>query len=646
MSRFLRQQVGILHALGITWVPGVRPFGGLDVAVVEKKDAIRFAVWATILFTGLFYAPALGGGYLADDHFHLFALSELPEAANGTFNLFGFVTSSEEVRVLRNWGIVPWWSSDAMRIDFWRPIPSLSLWLDWVLFGRNAAAAHLVSIAWYVGVVALVYRILSRFLGDATRTLLLAVAIFALDDVHALNVQWLASRNDLIQAVFLLSAFLGWLRYREGKGRPGNGWNLVLLFGAFLLALLSKESSVLLGPICFAHALFFPEDVRDGLVARIRPRLGIFLGIAAITLCYLAFWFKAGHGPNTLYYLNPFKDPAQWASQFFRSGFFHAVILATGVPLQVLSPAPFTDYPIPAAIVSGLTIGFWIVAWYLLRRDRAAGFFVVWMLLGQLLGTTSFPDPRILFLPSIGFAYVVARTISETWARRDQWKPARPILATLVALHFVFAPILDQVCFYVVGSFRNGYAKVENGLREAVDYDRLPETGTQVFFLNWHQRESSALINLHLTRTLPAGADVSPYLAQPGSFEQRIDRGFEALKIHYYNLSFLLGEVDARVVSDHEITLAPKEGSFFPSLFEQLYLTSLKFEVGQTFELTAFKATIEAIDDSGAVTRVRFVFPKPLDHASYRFLAWNGTKFVQVNVAEAVGGRLALHARR
>ena len=645
MSSWVRQQFSVLHALGWTFLPGVRPFAGVR---VEKGEAVRVAVLATILLTALFYAPALMGGYMADDHFHIFALGELPEIFRGHYNLFSFTHSAAENQIYRNWGVLPWWTSDALKIDFFRPIPSLTHWLDFALFGRNPAAAHLVSIGWYMLSIALVYRVLARFIEDGSRTLLLAVAIFALDDTHALNVQWLANRNDVIAAVFLLSAFLGWLRLNEGKGSARA--NIALTIGGFIAALLSKESSVVFPALVLAHAVILPSKKGQSLVARVRPHLWLHAVLGVMALVYVVAYFKTGHGPNSVYYLNPGKNPGLWAAQFFRSGAFHAVILATGVPLHVLSSSPVRDYPVPAAFVAILTIGFWAVVWKVLRHDRQTRFFIAWMVIAQLILTTSFPDPRILYLPSIGFAYVVARVMQESWRRRDEWKFARPVVVTLVALHLVFAPILDQICLHVVNSFQDGYASVRKGVQQNVDLEHLDQVGPdgqQVFFLNWHQREASALANLYLVRSLPTGAEpeIRAKLADNSlNYMQKVDQGFALIKTHYYALSFLIGEVDARVINDHEITLSPKQGQFFPSLFEQLYMTSTDFKVGHTVQLPAFKATVEALNEQGEVTRVRFTFPKPLSSPSYKFLAYDGANWQTVNLADAIGGRLALRA--
>ena len=610
-----------------------RPRLAIGAVHLDERDTVRFALWATLLLTAAFYAPALLGGYMADDHYHLLVLSDLKQAFRDGWNLFSFVRTPQEVRIHREWGIAPWWTSDGFRIDFYRPLPSLTHWLDYALFGPDAAAAHLVSIGWYLATIALVHRVFRRFFATGSRVLLLAIVMFALDDTHALAVQWIANRNDLVAAVFFLTAFLGWLRLREGRGR--RAVNVALLLGGAIAALLSKESSVVLPAMVLAHAVMIPEREGSRLVDRLRPHAWLHVALWTITLAYVGLYFAAGHGPNTLYYLNPTRNPALWAEQLARSSFFHAVILATGVPLHVLSSSPVHDHPIVAALLACITFAFWGLVWRFLRRDRTTRFFVVWMVIAQLVLTTSFPDPRLLFVPSIGFTVIVARLAQECWRRRAEWRPGKGVVAALAVLHLIVAPALVQICLHVVDGFQDGYALLRQGVRENVDLDHLAPDGerTEVFFLNCQQRESTALSNLYLLRNLPAGADVRAELARDDlSFTQKLDAAFGKLRIHYYSLSFLASPIDVRVLDDHTLSIAPRGGTYFPSLFDRLYMTMPTFHVGQTFTLRAFTATIDEVDADGEVVRVRFTFPKPLSSPSYRFLAFDGARWARVSL--------------
>jgi hypothetical protein len=201
----------------------------------------------------------------------------------------------------------------------------------------------------------------------------------------------------------------------------------------------------------------------------------------------------------------------------------------------------------------------------------------------------------------------------------------------------VLAPVLDQACIYVVNSFEARYQTLRDSLLSEIDYARLHPEGMQVYFLNWHQREMTAVYGLYLRRVLPTGvADYTPWTENEQlSYIDKLYGSLGAERIHYYSLSFHHGEMEARVVGDREIELAPREGQFFPTLFEQLYTTGERYAPGQTFDTGRFRATIEEVGADNEVLRVRFTFPEPLSSPRYRFLVYDGERFVKARFARA-----------
>lgn len=610
--------------------------------LTHDETANRLTLRTIFVLTAVFYLPATVGGYILDDHFHLLVLTDLVSAFEKDWNLFSFVHSPAEVRILREAGVTTWWMSDDFRLDFYRPVASLTHWLDFRLFGEDPVAAHFTSIAWLVASVVLVHRVLSRFIAPRSPALLLSVAVFAFDDSHALNVHWLANRSDVVGGVFCLAAFIGWLRLREGA-RFGH----LLLFGGFVAALLSKESSVVFPAVVLAHELILPDRPTSAVLEQLRPRVWVHAALFGLVTAYVVAYFALGHGPRTLYYLNPLETPLRWIGQYFRSALFNAVILATGVPLHVLSPSPVREQPVAFAASVTVMLSFCGLVWKFLRADRQAWFFVAWILIAQGIIASAYPDSRLLFLPSIAFAYLVARVAQEAFRHRDTWRPARVALAGVLGLHLVAAPGLAQGSLYVANSFQAGYATLKKGIRDHVDLDHLPAEGTEVLFLNWHQREAVALVNLYLIRSLPNGTDLRPYLTRPGwSYAEKLEHGLSALKVHYHALSFLPNEIEVRVVDDHQLEIAPKSGTFFPTLFEQVYMTSTRFSVGQQIKLRAYTATITETNGAGEVLRVRFTFPARLSSSRYVFLAFDGDRWTKLDLGGSVGRTLKLQALR
>lgn len=596
---------------------------------LSTPGGVRRAVGLVILFTAMFYLPATRCGFFADDWLHRLALDQLPDIFHEQINLFGLIRSTEEVKVFKQTGLAPWWTDLDVRINFWRPLPSITHWLEYQAFGHNTIAAHLVSIAFYALSVFLVYRLLARYL-MAGLPLVLGVAVYALDDAHALNIVWIANRNETMGGIFVMASLLAFLRFRE---EHAHKYALLSLL-AYVGALLSKESGLVLPLFILAHIVVFPEKPGQSLVQRVRPFLGWLVAFGVISLAFLFLYFKVlGHEANTAYYLNPGKNPGLWAANFFRSGFYHAVILATGVPLHVLSSTPVRDFPAAAVLLGALTLGFWALAWKWLRDDRPLRFFILTMIAGQVIVTTSFPDPRNLLLPSIGFAYMVARVFQEALERfeKTQDRRYRTIAGTLVGLHLVLAPVLCQVCIYIVGTFEGRFRSISSSLVETVDYQHLPPEKVEVYFLNWHQREVTALFGLYLRRVLPTGiSDYTPITHNPQlTYLDKLNQGLVDERIHYHALSYAVEGVDVQVEGERELTIRPKRGSYFPTVFEQLYTTGKPWRVGQTFEPGPYKATIEKMNDEGEVVEVRFTFPEPLSSPRYYFMRWNGEKFVR-----------------
>lgn len=615
----------------------------------EKKStdsptwSIRRVVGLIILFTALFYVPSIRCGFFADDWLHRLALDQLPDIFNEQINLFGLIRSTEEVKAFKLYGLAPWWTDLDVRINFWRPIPSLTHWLEYRAFGHSTVISHLIGIGFYALNIFLVYRLLARYLKNAV-PLALAVAIYALDDAHALNIVWIANRNETIGGIFVMAALLSFIRFREEAATTKTGPKFALLsLLAYACALLSKESGLVVPLFILAHVVVFPEKPGQSLVARVRPFFGLLVACGVISLVFLYVYFVVlGHGANTVYYLNPGKNPGLWASNFFRSGFYHAVILATGVPLHVLSSTPVRDYPAAAVALGLLTLAFWALALKWLRTDRPLRFFILTMIAGQVIVTTSFPDPRNLLLPSIGFAYMVARVMEEAALRFEATKERkfRAISWTLGALHLVLAPVLCQVCIYVVGTFDGRFRSISTSLVETIDYQQLPPEKYEVFFLNWHQREVTALFGLYLRRVLPTGiVDYTPITHNPQlTYLDKLHRGLGGERIHYHALSYAIEGVDVRVENEHEIIIRPKRGSYFPTVFELLYTTGKPWVEGQTFDPGPYRATIEKMNSEGDVTEVRFTFPEPLSSPRYYFMRWTGEKFVRESLLTVASG--------
>ncbi len=609
----------------------------------------RATVWLAgiVGVVGLCYLPSLSGGYMLDDHALLMTLDELPTAFWHSFNVFGLITGPAHVEAMRSLGLAPWWSSPDFMINFWRPIPSLTHWLDFQLWGYTPHLSHALNVALFLGVVLLVHRLFTRLAPDRPLLALVGTAVFGLDECHAVAVQWISARSELIGSIFIIASLLAYLAWR----RTGQKRDAVVSLACLGAALLSRETATLLPPLMVAYELFGAKDSRRGLRgmwARLGPRLPLLVVAAALVALFLAFFFWTGHGARSAYYINPLAAPGQYARNLVPGIYLNNALLVTGLPLHLLGHTPIADHPFGAAILLAVVVAFWWLAIRWLHREPLFRFFAAWLGVTMLLFTTGFPDPRSLFAASIPFAWIVARMIEVAWERRRQARGYKWVLGVLVGLNLVAAPILAQASQRVVRSFDGQYEVLRESMRAAVDYDHLPADGVDVFFLGWHQPEVAVLSGLYLRRELPHGASVGSAVLGDERLSvverQRIAFGHD--RIHYYLLSMMLeGSERVRVDGDRELLIRPSDGgTYFRTLYEELFTSAERYHVGQTFETRAFRATVQETDAAGRISSVRFRFERRLDSEHYRFMRWDGERFIRVHLAAPARSELRASA--
>lgn len=169
-----------------------------------------------VLATLAVYRPALDGGFVWDDRS---MVTENP-----------FVTSLS--------GLTGIWFSGETHDYF--PLTLTSLWFDWHLWGgARPFGFHAANLAYHALGVLLLWRVLLRLRIPGAW---LGALLFAIHPVNVASVAWIAERKNTLSLVFYLAAALWYFRFEAGR-RPGQ---LALAIGFFLLALLSKTSTVML----------------------------------------------------------------------------------------------------------------------------------------------------------------------------------------------------------------------------------------------------------------------------------------------------------------------------------------------------------------------------------------------------------------
>jgi tetratricopeptide (TPR) repeat protein len=147
------------------------------------------------------------------------------------------------------------------------PLTIVALWLQWLAFGDHAAGYHIINVSFHAIATLVLWRVLVQLSalrrsspslegrieaagGDAGGPRVLAAwagaLLFAIHPVAAASAGWISEQKNTLSLIFYLasvSGFLIWLKSERGVFR---GWSYGFSVAFFLLALLSKTSTVML----------------------------------------------------------------------------------------------------------------------------------------------------------------------------------------------------------------------------------------------------------------------------------------------------------------------------------------------------------------------------------------------------------------
>lgn len=213
-------------------------------------------VIAIVFITFLIYIPAMLGGFIWDDPSFL-TENPIIKAGNG---LYRFWLSTEPP-------------------DYF-PLTSTTLWVEWRLWGMNAAGYHIINVLLHILSALLIWAILNRL---KIPMAWLAALVFAVHPVNAEAVAWITQRKTTLPMVFYLASIFLYLRFEKTNCSRDYGLSLL----SFLLALLSKTSVIMLPFVLLGCAWWQRGRIDRGDVRRSAPFFLVALILAVVTI-----WFQ------------------------------------------------------------------------------------------------------------------------------------------------------------------------------------------------------------------------------------------------------------------------------------------------------------------------------------------------------------------
>ena len=560
---------------------GGRLSRGLEQLIGALGRSPRVAVALALLCALGLGALSLPVGFVYDDHFHRVAFlvgdSQLtPE------NLFAF-SRGDRATTLASIarGLIPWWTDPEFKLTFFRPLSSALIRLDWGLFGERPVLHHLHSVLWGLALVAAAALLLRRLGGTAVFGV--ALLVFALDEAHSGPVGWLSNRNALVAAVFGLLAVEAHLRWRL------EGFKLGAALSALLLALALAGAEAAVGAFLYLVA-FEATSSRPW-----KERLAALVPTAVVMTSYAVLYRLGGYGARgSDVYIEPMRDPAELVTEVPARLFSLLGCLGLNFPAELwVLELPSVRYGLTALGV--LTVA--LFAWLLraLRREldererRLHDFFLAGALLSLLPGLSTYPAGRVLALPSLGAAAVLALLFRQLWhGHRDV------LLGLLLLVHGPMAASQWVSTFDLFG--RVGRQTTEAALRTELERD---------------------VANLRVI-LITSGDGVTagytlPILRASGMTMPR----------DWWVLSNAQDTHRLSRTGPATLELETVQGRFLESFGERIMRSPQRtpFAVGDVIELDGGRITVLAVVD-GHPRRIRLEVDEPFESPDVRLLEW------------------------
>jgi hypothetical protein len=513
--------------------------------------------------------------------------------ARAPLDLFTFTTgdTANNHRLMDVGLMLPWWTDPELKIAFFRPVASLTHWLDERLWPASPLLMHLHSLAWF-GVLLAAAAATYRRLEGGARAAGLAFLLYAVDDAHGPTVAWLSNRNALIAGVFGCAALVAHDAWR----RDGSRLAAWLAPACLVIGLLAGELAIGAVGYLVAYAAVLDDGAPSRRALSLAPT-------AAVVAAWRVLWLGAGYGARgSGAYVDPLASPLAFATEMplRLAVLLHGQFSAPPSDLAFLAPPAHRPLLVSIAVV---TVGVvtWLL-WRIVRSDRTSRFWALGMGFSVLPLAATFPSDRLLLFVGLGACPLLARLFDDWIGQAANGKlrggPRSVLTGCLLLLHGVGAPLLLPVRAGQMEVFAVAHDRGAAGIPETPDVRGRTVAivaAPTVLFANYVQAERELL-----------------HVARPE---------------HLYVLSSASSPIAVTRSGRDALLLRPERGFLYTPL-EQHYRGKRALSVGEKVVLSTMTAEVVDASAEGRPRAVRFDFASGGAAGPPVLLIWRQGRFV------------------
>lgn len=368
----------------------------------------------------------------------------------------------------------------------WRPLPCLSLALNWYWGADDPFGYHVVNLIFHMLTACFLFLSVKLLLctpavkaglkpDDRHAIALLTACLWAANPIQTQAVTYVIQRMALMAAMFSILGLYAYLKARLAGGRERWGWlTAVSIF--FVCALLSKENAVLFPlSVLLIEFIFFMQRLpmdsakvwltsRNGLIAAV-----LLIGLIAIIVLNttgnpinfgyydkrpFTMWERLLSQPRILvFYLSLMLYPAPWRFSI-EHDINHSVSLIT----------PWTTLPAIVAV-----IGLIVAAFLSARKHPLLSFGILFFFLNHLVESTILPLELVFehrnYLPSFFIFLPAVYYFYKLIVRYRRHQPS--IFFLLVVLVTIILITTGMACYDRNKAWNTGYTLWYDAFKKA-----------------------------------------------------------------------------------------------------------------------------------------------------------------------------------
>lgn len=391
----------------------------LDFSWLDQSRAIFLIVAATLIV----YANSLGGAFVFDDTKQI--------VGNPQLHSWGNI-----IRAFANdvWSFQRGTLTADLPPPYYRPLFTAYLTVNYQLFGLWESGWHVMNLLVHVSATLLVYFLIKRLSGNQVIATF-AGLLFSLHPAHVESVSWISGIPDPLSALFYIPSFIWYLRYREEGSKKWLGLSLTF----YGLSALCKETPLALPMVFIVWELVQLRGTK-ALSSRLSGVMRLMIPYGIVAVGYLILRFSIlGRISWKHPYMARVPGSSIWMTVPYVLSKYIQHLIAP-FHLSLIYGTSFLSTPSdPRLLVSVLLLLAIAIALCAFRKKVNSQVWVALaLLLAPLLPVLNLSvfhyeyiiQDRYLYLPSIGFCYLVS--MSLVWLSRKRAALALALSALLL----------------------------------------------------------------------------------------------------------------------------------------------------------------------------------------------------------------------